>query len=156
MAMTSEGELADAVRGVRAVVGLVGGSLLEPLEQVTPPQYRALVLLRALGPTPAGLLAERLGMQPSSSSRLVGRLARDGWLRRERDRVDRRLVVLTATDRAVELIAHTRRERERALRAVLDGLDEEDRAVVLAGLTRLADAAGEPEPEALLPLALDD
>ncbi|MGT2426512.1 MarR family winged helix-turn-helix transcriptional regulator [Amnibacterium kyonggiense] len=152
----NESELAEAIRGVRAVLGLISGSLVEPLEQVTMPQYRALVLLRALGPTPAGLLAERLGMQPSASSRLVGRLVRGGWIRRRTDGADRRIVVVDVTERAVALIARTRAERERLVGAALDGLGEHDRGVVLAGLTALADAVGEPEPEALIPLALDD
>ena len=156
MADLSESELAEAIRGVRAVVGLVSDSLVEPLEQVTLPQYRALVLLRALGPTPAGLLAERLGMQPSASSRLVGRLVRDGWIRRRTDKADRRVVVVAVTDRAVALIARTRQERERRLAAVLGGLTAHERSSVLAGLQRLADAVGEPEPEALHPLAFDD
>lgn len=152
----TESELAEAIRGVRAVAGLISGSLVEPLEQVTMPQYRALVLLRALGPTPAGLLAERLGMQPSASSRLVGRLVRGGWIRRTTEATDRRVVVVAVTDRAVDLIARTRQERERLLGAVLQRLDARDRRVVLAGLTRLAEAVGEPEPEALAPLAFDD
>ena len=83
------GALAEAVRGTRAMVGVIAQSLIPVMEQVTMPQFRALVLLRALGPTPAGALAARIGVTASTGTRLVARLVRGGWVERRSEPADR-------------------------------------------------------------------
>jgi DNA-binding MarR family transcriptional regulator len=62
-------------------------------------QLRVLFRLRADDGTPAGALAERLRVTPSTLTRIVDRLARQELVRRETDHGDRRLVrhYLTAT-----------------------------------------------------------
>jgi DNA-binding MarR family transcriptional regulator len=148
-------ELAEAVRGVRAVLGVVADSLVPALEQVTMPQLRALVLLRALGPTPAGALAARLGVTASTGTRLVARLVRGGWVERTGEPADRRLITLSLTSTGRELVDETRARRERTLGAMLGRLRPVDRAAVLCGLGLLADAADEPAPEILDVLAFE-
>ncbi|MGN6741707.1 MAG: MarR family winged helix-turn-helix transcriptional regulator [Amnibacterium sp.] len=148
-------EVLDALRGTRAMVGVIADSLRPVLEQVTMPQFRALVLLRALGRTPAGTLAARLGVTASTGTRLVARLVRGGWVARESDTSDRRLITLTLTDRGEHLVDQTRVRRMRSLDAILSRMEPGDRAAALDGLRRFADAAGEPAPESLDLLALD-
>ncbi len=148
-------ELAEAVRGMRAMVGVVADSLIPTLEQVTMPQFRALVLLRALGPTPAGTLAARLGVTASTGTRLVARLVRGGWVDRQAEAADRRLITLALTAKGTSLVDATRQRREKALTAILDPMPAEDRGAVLAGFRLLSDAAGEPSPESLDVLALE-
>lgn len=55
-------------------------------------QLRVLFRLRADDGTPAGALAERLRVTPSTLTRIVDRLARQELVRRETDHGDRRLV----------------------------------------------------------------
>lgn len=148
-------DVLEALRGTRAMVGVIADSLIPVLEQVTMPQFRALVLLRALGPTPAGTLAARLGVTASTGTRLVARLVRGGWVARDSDDSDRRLITLALTEKGEHLVDQTRVARMRSLRTILGDMDEGDRAAVLDGLRRFADAAGEPSPESLDLLALD-
>jgi DNA-binding MarR family transcriptional regulator len=151
----SQEDLIDALRGTRALVGVIAQSLATTLEHVTLPQFRALVLLRALGATPAGLLAARLGVTASTGTRLVSRLVRGGWVERGASDADRRLISLTLTDKGTHLVDETRRRRERALDEILRTMTTADRAAAVDGLRRIADAAGEPSPESLDVLAYD-
>jgi DNA-binding MarR family transcriptional regulator len=152
---TSQDDLMEALRGSRALVGVIAQSLVTTLEQVTLPQFRALVLLRALGTTPAGMLAARLGVTASTGTRLVSRLVRGGWVQRGASEADRRLISLMLTDKGTHLVDETRRRRERALTEILDAMPTADREVAVDGLRRIADAAGEPSAESLDVLAYD-
>src|SRR3990170_8086142 len=58
---------------------------------LTMTQLRVLFLLRAEDGACAGALAERLRVTPSTLTRIVDRLARQGLVRRETDEDDRRL-----------------------------------------------------------------
>lgn len=148
-------DLVHALRGTRALVGVIAQSLAITLEHVTLPQFRALVLLRALGTTPAGILAARLGVTASTGTRLVSRLVRGGWVERGGSESDRRLISLRLTSKGTNLVDDTRRRRERALKDILRTMPDADRAAAIDGLRRLADAAGEPSPESLDVLAYD-
>jgi len=148
-------DLVHALRGTRALVGVIAQSLSTTLEHVTLPQFRALVLLRALGTTPAGTLAARLGVTASTGTRLVSRLVRGGWVQRGASDTDRRLISLTLTDKGTHLVDETRRRRERALGDILRTMPEDDRVAAIDGLRRIADAAGEPSAESLDVLAYD-
>jgi DNA-binding MarR family transcriptional regulator len=151
----SQDDLVDALRGTRALVGVIAQSLITTLEHVTLPQFRALVLLRALGTTPAGMLAARLGVTASTGTRLVSRLVRGGWVERGASEADRRLISLTLTAKGTHLVDETRRRRELALNEILRTMPDADRAAAVDGLRRIADAAGEPSPESLDVLAYD-
>jgi DNA-binding MarR family transcriptional regulator len=149
-------DLAEAVRGTRAMVGVIADSLIPTLEDVTMPQFRALVLLRALGPTPAGALAARIGVTASTGTRLVARLVRGGWVERRPEPTDRRLITLELTAKGVSLVDETRRRRERALAEILGRMEAGARAATIEGLRRFSDAAGEPSLESLDLLAMDE
>ena len=150
-----EDDLVQALRGTRALVGVIAQSLTATLEHVTLPQFRALVLLRALGTTPAGMLAARLGVTASTGTRLVSRLVRGGWVERGASEADRRLISLALTEKGTHLVDETRRRRERALNDILRTMPPADRVAAVDGLRRMADAAGEPSPESLDVLAYD-
>lgn len=141
----------DAVEAVsrasRALVAVAARSLAAAGEDVTLPQYRALVVLAGRGPQRVADLAEALAVTPSTATRMTDRLVRKGMVRRHRPPTNRRTVqvTLTATGRAlVDAVTVARRvEIGRVLRQVPTA----DRPALVAALSGLADAAGEP-PEA--------
>jgi DNA-binding MarR family transcriptional regulator len=64
----------------------------------------ALAALLETGPTGVSRLAELMGMTTGAATRLVDRLERDGFVRRERDLTDRRRIVLhVVPDRVAEI-----------------------------------------------------
>src|SRR3989337_624054 len=77
----------------RAMVRLDPGRLEAWVELgLTMTQLRVLFVLRAEDGASAGALAERLRVTPSTLTRIVDRLVRQGLVRRETDHGDRRLV----------------------------------------------------------------
>jgi DNA-binding MarR family transcriptional regulator len=68
-------------------------------------QLKALDLLQRLGPLPAGELATHTGLATASVTSLIDRLEHKGFVRRKRDRSDRRRVVVTLTAKLEEGIA---------------------------------------------------
>ena len=61
-------------------------------------------VLQERGPMSAGELAAATGLSPGAITTLVDRLETDGYLRRTRDEVDRRRVVIELTELAHELV----------------------------------------------------
>jgi DNA-binding MarR family transcriptional regulator len=99
-AVLSVGRTADVLRRRFA-------ALLEP-SGVTPQQYNVLRILRGAGT--AGLptleIAERMIEQAPGITRLIDRLERRAWVRRERGTEDRRQVQCHVTAAGLKLLAH--------------------------------------------------
>jgi len=119
----------------REVRPAVGGAAL------TPHQAGILSHLDASDPVMVGELAEHLGVTASTMSLNLTRLERAGFVTRERDPADRRVmnVLLTPTGELVR-DAQTELDPERVAR-MLRTLDPDARAAALRGLVLLAEAA---------------
>ena len=103
----------------------------------------AICELAAHGPLSQTELADRLGLEASSISRLVDQLSQKGWAQRalDPDSNDKRvrLVHLTEPGRqAAEQVSEARAQRFGQL---LDGIEESKRPQVLEALHLLKDAA---------------
>lgn len=66
---------------------------------------RCLNLLRLGGPATAGELAQRTGLTTGAITRMIDRLLKAGYVRREHDEQDRRRVIITAVDERIAEIA---------------------------------------------------
>lgn len=116
---------------------------------LTMTQLRLLFLLRNEDGIPASTLAERLGVTPSTLTRIVDRVVRQGLVRRQSDHGDRRLVRhhLTASG------ARTVEELERAGRArmneVMDRLSDAQMERLVEALEELLAALDAQEAEEL-------
>jgi DNA-binding MarR family transcriptional regulator len=119
------------------------------LEQVTLPQFRALVLLSGLGPTRIGALAQRLGVHQSTFTRTTDRMADAGIVRRIENPENRREVLVEATEVGLAHVREVTRRRRREIEVILGRLDPADRDAVRRALETFAEAAGEPSVETL-------
>jgi len=74
---------------------------------LTPVQYNVLRILRGAGPggLTMGTVAERMIERGCDASRMVDRLATRGWVRREPDAEDRRVVRVVITGEGLERLA---------------------------------------------------
>jgi DNA-binding MarR family transcriptional regulator len=84
-------------------------------------------------------------------SRMVPKLEEAGLLSREVGSVDRRVCLITATEKARTLLARVRSEREDALSRLLEELDEPERRALAAAtptLEKLAERLRNPAPPA--------
>jgi DNA-binding MarR family transcriptional regulator len=151
-AVPADDELVDTVLGAsRALVAVAARSLAAAGNEVTLPQYRALVVLAAAGPQGMAELAAVLAVNPSTATRLCDRLVRKGLVRRHRQAGDRRLVRIALTAAGRDLVAEVTRRRRAELARLLGALPPGQHEPVIAAFRAFAAAAGElPQPGAAL------
>ncbi len=142
-------ELVDAfIAASRALVAVAARSLADLGEDVTLPQYRALVVLRTRGPQRALDLAAGLGVTPSTASRMIERLVRKGLVRRARSREDRRTLRVYLTDSGKEVVAQVTEQRRAEIERILAQMPTRGRKALTAALRAFAETAGEvPEQD---------
>jgi DNA-binding MarR family transcriptional regulator len=112
-------------------------------------QVRVLAILEDVQGLRAGDLAERLGVQPSTVTRIVDRLVQNKLVRREADEEDRRLVRHFVTDSGVAALNQMRSAGRKRFNEFFDRLtDEQLKRVVTAlrDLTQTFDAVDAKEP----------
>jgi DNA-binding MarR family transcriptional regulator len=134
----------DAVLGAsRVLVAVAARSLAGAAEEVTLPQYRALVVLASRGPQRVNSLAEALDVTSSTATRMCDRLVRKGLVRRRAARTDRREVRITLTASGQELVDEVTRRRRTEISEILLRVPESDQAAIVDLFDKLAAAAGE-------------
>jgi DNA-binding MarR family transcriptional regulator len=112
-------------------------------EEVTLPQYRALVILASRGPQRLVSLAEALGVTPPTATRMCDRLVAKGLVKRSNSRRDRREIQVALTTEGSHLVSEVSQARRKEIRALLRGLSSQDRADMIRVFNRLSLAAGE-------------
>jgi DNA-binding MarR family transcriptional regulator len=132
----------------RVLVGITVRSLAGLTDDVTLPQFRALVVLASRGPQrPADLSAE-LGVAPSTGTRMCERLVRKGLARRTRSAGDRREVRIRLTPPGRDLVEQALRKRHDELATIVAATAGHWSPAVLEALRAFAAAAGElPQQE---------
>ena len=141
--------LVDAfVAASRALVAVAARSLADLGEDITLPQYRALVVLATRGPQRAADLAAGLGVTPSTASRMIERLVRKHLIRRARLQDDRRAIRVHLTEAGRQVVAQVTDRRRAEFEAILGQLPSKGRKALTAALRAFAEAAGEaPEQD---------
>ena len=139
--MDSEGRLEDSLaRFVRAAgllrpeqraAGSAGASLSEAF---------ALEEISAGEPLPQRRLVERLSVDKSTVSRLVGSLQAKGWVARERDPEDSRNYLLDLTEEGRSALARMAEARREGHARLLARLAPDEREALLKGLDALVRA----------------
>ena len=128
----------------RVLVGVSARSLAHLDGSVTVTQFRVLVVLRGHGETRLNLLAERLGVSPSTALRSVDRLiATDLVTRREND-LDRREVVIDLTSKGRQVVDEVTALRRSAIRTIAEAMPRVEARQLVGALTAFAVAADEP------------
>lgn len=125
----------------RALVAVSARSM-QALDDVTLPQFRALVILASRGPITSSDLAAALHVHASSVTRLVDRLAAKGLVQRTVPGDRREVVVGTTTDGVAVVRAVTDARRD-ALTEVMGKVPAARRAAIVTAFEEFAAAAGE-------------
>lgn len=139
----------------RALVGVSARSLAD-VDEVTLPQFRALVVIAGKGNATVSALAERLDIHPSTVTRLCDRLVRKGLIRRVEGDADRRETEIVLAAKGRRLVERVTARRRRDLAAIAQRMSPDQLRQAIGGLGAFAAAAGEtpdatlfgwPEPE---------
>ncbi|MEU4244677.1 MarR family winged helix-turn-helix transcriptional regulator [Actinoplanes sp. NPDC026619] len=141
----------------RAFVGITARSLATMDEDVTLPQFRAMMVLATRGPQRAADISAELNVTPSTGTRMCERLVRKGFVRRTRTTSDRRVVRLRLTAGGRTLVDEVVSRRRDELAAIVGATAGHWTPAVTAALSAFAEAAGEAaEQEWWLGFAADD
>lgn len=132
----------------RALVGVSARSLTVIDEDVTLPQYRALVVLAKDGPQKVSDLAESLAIHPSTATRLCDRLVRKGLIDRDQSPGDRREVALSLSLNGALLLKAVTSRRRAELAKIARRMSANDRRDLVRALELFAVAAGEVPDDA--------
>ena len=98
--------------------------------------YGILCLLDDAGPQRLGAIASRFRLDPSTITRQVQTVVREGLTAKTVDPADRRATLLELTDAGRETIRQARSHRRQMLDAILADWSEEQRRQFLDALTR--------------------
>src|SRR3954447_11338103 len=131
------------IAGTRALVGIAARSMAEASDDVTLAQQRVLVLLAGAQAQTMGELAEQLGVNPSTATRVCVRLEEKKLVRRRTDSKDRRAVRVQLTPRGDKFIADVLERRRVMIEGVLRRMTPAGRARLADGLAEFAVAAGD-------------
>lgn len=114
--------------------------------EMTPEQYWLLRLLRRRGTLSIGELAEILGVTGSSVTTACKRLEKVGFVTRERQSDDERIVRVMLTEQGNEQIEAWQQRRREFLQTLLVPLDDEQQAVLQDLLERILHEAEQGVP----------
>lgn len=103
-------------------------------EDISYVEYRALRVLAKTESCTMQNLGQQLGFTKSGATRVVDRLERAGYVRRERNEDDHRVCCVTLTDAGRALIERVVEEYTRKTKESLDRLDEDMQEILIASL----------------------
>jgi DNA-binding MarR family transcriptional regulator len=135
--------VADAVLLASRVLVAVAVESLAEVDGMSLPQFRILTVLTTRGEQNVGSLAEILGINPSTATRLCDRLAERELVLREHGADDRREVRLSATESGRELVEAVIDRRRRALARVVERMPPDRRLQLVEAMQAFGEAAGE-------------
>lgn len=121
---------------------LVKGSLCQ---EMTHDQYYLLRYIRRRGACTSMELAAMFGVNKSAVTAMTNRLVDKGWLRRDRDESDRRVVALSLTPQGEEWVAEMDRSVYRLVEDVIARFPEEEIETFIRTYERLAHVLQEVE-----------
>ncbi|OKK04470.1 hypothetical protein AMK26_14055 [Streptomyces sp. CB03234] len=132
----------------RLLVAVSARSLAAVEDRVTLAQFRLLVVLSTHGSAKLVVLADRLGVNPSTAMRMIDRLIAAGLADRQINPANRRETVLQLTDEGRRLVEHVTSKRRQEIATIVERLAPEQRSALIDALTAFTEAGGEPPVEA--------
>ena len=143
MPNVSDDELTEAIIDAgKAMAAIAARALDGEISDVTLPQYRTLVAL-CEAPSRLADLAVRLGVSPSTATRMCDRLVRKGLVTRTRDELDRREVNLAVTDTGRRIVSEVIARRRDQVSEVLSAIGDDVRDQLIKALHDLASRVGD-------------
>lgn len=138
---------ADAVREAiltasRLLVAVTADAVSSAQGTLTLPQFRLLETLHGRGPLKHAALADHLGVNPSTASRMVDRLVAVGMVERRRSPTSRREIVLYLSAAGAEVVHQITERRQREISNIIGKMPESARSALVGVLNVFAEAAG--------------
>lgn len=139
-----------ALRRITRAIALYSKQLAA-CSHITAPQLVCLHTVIANGPLTATAISREIHVSPSTVVGILDRLEEKGLITRERGRVDRRIVFVTATEAGRKLATDAPSPLQKTLADALNELPELERATITLSLERIVDLVEKREPGAVEP-----
>jgi DNA-binding MarR family transcriptional regulator len=128
----------------RLLVAISARSIADVDESITIPQFRTLIILSSRDSVNLATLAGLLGVQPSTTGRMVDRLVTAGLIDRRPHPDSRRELVVELTPRGREVVRKVTRRRRQEIARVVEAMPARERHGLVRALTAFTAAGGEP------------
>ncbi|MEO6125508.1 MAG: MarR family transcriptional regulator [Ilumatobacteraceae bacterium] len=136
--------VADAlITASRALVAVAARSIAAINDDVTLPQYRAMIVLATHGSQTVGQLADALNIHPSTATRLCDRLVAKSLVLRQQDEDNRRETNITLADSGRKIVDGVTAFRREEIARIVGRIPVGLREPMISALTAFAEAAGE-------------
>lgn len=132
----------------RLLVAISAHSIAQVDETITIPQFRTLVILSNRGSMNLATLAGLLGVQPSTTGRMVDRLVGAGLIDRLPHPTSRRELMADLTPRGRDVVRQVTGQRRNAIARIVETLPAKERRGLVSALTAFTAAGGEPAAHA--------
>jgi len=109
--------------------------------QVTSTQMFMLHYIQESGICRLTALAEKLDVKPSAVTVMIERLAKSGYVTRESDPADRRVILVRLTQAGEDVIAYAHQRREEIIAKYMESLSQEEKEQVTNIMEKLVTAA---------------
>jgi DNA-binding MarR family transcriptional regulator len=129
----------------RLLVAISARSIADVDESITIAQFRTLVILSSRGSINLATLAGLLGVQPSTTGRMVDRLVTAGLIDRHPHPSSRRELVVELTPRGHKLVRMVTARRREEIARVVGNMPARERQGLVHALTAFTTAGGEPD-----------
>ncbi|MCX4825771.1 MarR family transcriptional regulator [Streptomyces sp. NBC_01142] len=129
----------------RLLVAVSARSLTAVEDRVTLPQFRLLVVLSTHGPAKLVVLADRLGVNPSTATRMIDRLIAAGLTDRQINPDNRSETILRLTREGRSLVDDVTARRRQEIASIVERIAPEQRSALIGALTAFTEAGGEPD-----------
>lgn len=142
---TEDARIAEAVLNAsKVLVAIAARSLAGLADDITLPQFRALVLIASRGTQRPVDLADALAISSSGITRLCDRLVSKGLITRETGRgPDRREARLDLTTDGKRMVGEVMERRLTEITSIVERLSRPDRLKIASAMVKLAAVAGE-------------
>jgi DNA-binding MarR family transcriptional regulator len=121
-----------------ATIRRMGKEMMESEPKVTGPQFFILQFLHKKGKSTVSGLAEEMSVKPSAITAMIDRLHKQGFVLRDRDEHDRRVVFIQISDVGQLAMEETVEKRKKILLKYLAHLEPEEVKSLIAIYEKLA------------------
>lgn len=128
----------------RLLVAVSARSIASVDESITLPQFRLLVVLRSRGPSKLAALAEHLGVNPSTATRMIDRLIATNLVSRHVNPSSRREVVVELTETGASVVSRVTWQRRQQIAEIVAQMPGKHRRELVEALEAFNEAGGEP------------
>jgi len=128
----------------RLLVAISARSIADVDESITIPQFRSLVILSSRGSMNLATLAGLLGVQPSTTGRMVDRLVTAGLIDRQPHPNSRRELLVELSTPGHELVRKVMARRRKEMARVVQNMPALERQGMVRALTAFTTSGQEP------------